>query len=684
MLGKERRKAFGIMLGGQKPKRQKRRLMPYARSFTAPICYFLVAAFISQYAVNSILELSGESSTFSSGLRQVRRLLNACYPLAYESPGLVVLSILCILYMFVALAIVCDEFFVPALEVIAEKMSLSNDVAGATLMAAGGSAPELFTSFIGTFSNPPSDVGFGTIVGSAVFNVLFVIGMCALCSEKPLELTWWPLARDCTYYTFGLIILGVFFMAPWSQQRIEWWESLFLLILYIGYIIMMNYNLQLYAWIQKNLIQEEPESNIFFELQNVAEVASEASCGTTNSLSGKKDVRMQCPGTFRAGIQQMMLTDKPINTWVSAKAVLAISGDVRETFDLLDEDDSGAIEKKELGQLFVGLGLKSTEKDIDKLMNELDVNNDGSINFHEFTTWYIGSESRVFKEMQDFFNLYDADKSGFLDKNEIRVLLETVNTGNMSEEEIVETVESLFGANNTEELTWEMFREWYQGSQLFAKHKESAQSAEKMAEGFESLFDWPEGTFQRVWYVGTMPLMIVFYFSMFDCRKPGFEKWCFLTFLTSIVWIGVFSYVMVDCATRTGDTFSIPPVVMGLTFLAAGTSVPDLLSSVIVAKQGHGDMAVSSSIGSNLFDILVGLPLPWLCWSIAYGKSYPVKSGNLFLSLCILVAMLGIVIMSIKLSNWKMSKNLGYAMFGFYIVFVLQDVLRNLLFDKVC
>ncbi len=49
---------------------------------------------------------------------------------------------------------------------------------------------------------------------------------------------------------------------------------------------------------------------------------------------------------------------------------------------------------------------------------------------------------------------------------------------------------------------------------------------------------------------------------------------------------------------------------MGLTILAAGTSVPDLLTSVIVAKQGFGDMAVSSSIGSNIFDVLVGLPVP--------------------------------------------------------------------------
>ena len=46
---------------------------------------------------------------------------------------------------------------------------------------------------------------------------------------------------------------------------------------------------------------------------------------------------------------------------------------------------------------------------------------------------------------------------------------------------------------------------------------------------------------------------------------------------------------------------------MGLSFLAAGTSVPDLITSVIVARKGLGDMAVSSSVGSNIFDITIGL-----------------------------------------------------------------------------
>ena len=48
---------------------------------------------------------------------------------------------------------------------------------------------------------------------------------------------------------------------------------------------------------------------------------------------------------------------------------------------------------------------------------------------------------------------------------------------------------------------------------------------------------------------------------------------------------------------------------MGLTFLAAGTSIPDLITSVIVARKGLGDMAVSSSVGSNIFDICVGYVL---------------------------------------------------------------------------
>ena len=165
-----------------------------------------------------------------------------------------------ILYMFLALAIVCDEFFVPALEEISSEhhLNLSMDVAGATLMAAGGSAPELFTNFVGTFQE--SDIGIGTIVGSAVFNVLFVIGMCSLLSKEVLTLTWWPLFRDCFYYGFGLIVLSLL-AGVLSSGSVKWWESLILLLLYVGYVTLMFFNRRLYKKLTgKELVLASEES----------------------------------------------------------------------------------------------------------------------------------------------------------------------------------------------------------------------------------------------------------------------------------------------------------------------------------------------------------------------------------------------------------------------------------------
>lgn len=151
--------------------------------------------------------------------------------------GAIILHILGVIYMFVALAIVCDEFFVPALDVIIEKLDIQDDVAGATFMAAGGSAPELFTSVIGVFVSF-DDVGIGTIVGSAVFNILFVIGMCAIFSKTVLTLTWWPLFRDCFFYSISLITLILFF----KDNSIDWYEALVLFMFYIGYVSFMKWN----------------------------------------------------------------------------------------------------------------------------------------------------------------------------------------------------------------------------------------------------------------------------------------------------------------------------------------------------------------------------------------------------------------------------------------------------------
>ena len=71
--------------------------------------------------------------------------------------------------------------------------------------------------------------------------------------------------------------------------------------------------------------------------------------------------------------------------------------------------------------------------------------------------------------------------------------------------------------------------------------------------------------------------------------------------------------------------------------------------------------------------------MPWLCFILA-NNMCPVPVGGHAasngLSVGILLAMVFAVIVTIGAFNWKMSKSLGYAMFGLYFVFVAQEVFR--------
>jgi len=102
------------------------------------------------------------------------------------------------------------------------------------------------------------------------------------------------------------------------------------------------------------------------------------------------------------------------------------------------------------------------------------------------------------------------------------------------------------------------------------------------------------------------------------------------------------------------------------------------LTSVYEAMDGKGDMAISSSIGGNIFDILVGLPLPWLFKSLIDGDGIIVgKEGdNVGCSVFILFAVIVIVIFTIKGVGWRMNKQCGFVFFFFYLVYVVQELTR--------
>jgi Ca2+/Na+ antiporter len=96
---------------------------------------------------------------------------------------------------YTALNIMCDDFKIP------------DDVAGATLMAAGNSSPEFFSVIISLFITHTA-LGVGTAVGSALFNHLCIVGCSVIYSEKGvLNLDWLILVRETLFYLFSLILL---------------------------------------------------------------------------------------------------------------------------------------------------------------------------------------------------------------------------------------------------------------------------------------------------------------------------------------------------------------------------------------------------------------------------------------------------------------------------------------------
>lgn len=277
-----------------------------------------------------------------------------------DSNALLVPYVAGVVYMFLAIAIVCDEFFVPALEELASEnyMNLSMDVAGATLMAAGGSAPELFTSLIGTFQE--SEVGFGTIVGSAVFNVLFVIGMCAIFSFEVLSLTWWPLTRDCFCYSVGLCVLAIF-CGHVSPGKIELWEAAVLFALYLCYVLVMKYSARMHQWILKS-------SN-----RKIVDV-EDASDGRTKD---RNDCRRT--STFRVGLMKLMMGKSAILERAGIELVSKLQGDIETIFKSVDESGDGFIDANELSNLFTKLNCPQTEKGVADALVELDLNGDGQV-----------------------------------------------------------------------------------------------------------------------------------------------------------------------------------------------------------------------------------------------------------------------------------------------------------------
>lgn len=111
----------------------------------------------------------------------------------------------------------------------------------------------------------------------------------------------------------------------------------------------------------------------------------------------------------------------------------------KESFDLFDMDKSGTITTKELGTVMRALGQNPTEEEVQRMVNEVDLNGNGIIDFAEFVNLYATHLKTPFtkQELKDCFARFDKDGNGFITRDELANVMTSLGE-KLSDQELAE------------------------------------------------------------------------------------------------------------------------------------------------------------------------------------------------------------------------------------------------------
>lgn len=522
----------------------------------------------------------------------------------------IVLWFMLMVYMFKQLGTICDEYFVPSLEVIVERLEIPNDVAGATFMAAGSSAPELFTSLVATFLIV-NEGGIGTIVGSAIFNILVIVGATGIvaCKNQSLSIWWYPLTRDCAFYSLAILEL------TWvlHDEEVQLYEALIMFFTYILYCLYMFIN----PWVLKLLGVEPDEAN-----------------DTENG-----DV-------WQDPVTEVVLTS-PTNSealGVSTKgAASPCSSDGRNESVPCSEELPNVVPcsvKPTAEGANCSSHLKTPEKKSDRSPSK-----DSSQ-----IKWSMSHQAHDHHHHHHHHHDHHQEADRKSDVESVTTLAVVPDCPKMAclEPSSADSVKAppadvVIAATSTS----------------------------------TSSFDSAQSELTGIWRYLRDPLTLVL-----EQVMPSAEKHHWLLFSLSILAIAAATYFMVDATNRIGIILEVPPLVMGLVFLAAGTSIPDAMGSIAVARQGEGDMAIANALGSNVFDILVGLGVPWAIRTASGQKvRFDGKFDDLKWDILILAAVLVLFVGSLVLNRWQLTRRIGFVLTFFYFVNIIYNGLAVWVFE---
>lgn len=144
-----------------------------------------------------------------------------------------------------------------------------------------------------------------------------------------------------------------------------------------------------------------------------------------------------------------------------------------------------------------------------------------------------------------------------------------------------------------------------------------------------------------------------------------------LAFVMSVFWISTIAGELLNCLAAIGKILELPSAILGLTVLAWGNSVGDLVADVAVARAGHPTMAMAGCFAGPMFNMLVGLGSALVIQtSNVYPKAYRLHfhMGIIIAFVFLLLSLMGSLLV-VTWSRFRVPRFWGFCLVGLYVAF---------------
>lgn len=150
-----------------------------------------------------------------------------------------------------------------------------------------------------------------------------------------------------------------------------------------------------------------------------------------------------------------------------------------------------------------------------------------------------------------------------------------------------------------------------------------------------------------------------------------------IAFVMSVFWISTVAGELLNCLAAIGTILELPSAILGLTVLAWGNSVGDLVADVAVAKAGHPAMAMAGCFAGPMFNMLVGLGSALVMQTTnSYPKAYELHFhfGIITAFVFLLMSLMGSLLVIIW-SRFRVPRFWGFCLVALYAVFIAVSLI---------